>query len=534
MRKFIFHSLWIVAACLACGACYDDKGNYDYTELTEIRIDTAGLDVPVPAEGAITRFEKMTCAPDIYYGNKLVNDDASAPLDYLWTIYSTVGMGGGEEEMRIDTLSTTRVLDAEISRAPGQYVVQLTVTDRNNGWQQYLKLYRSVEGAIPSGGWMVLYEPADRPGTSDVGLVYNELVKRNWLSDDLAYWDLFSSSNGAPMEGTPLKVSYTITSLPTSLIVMATDKGMCAVHEETFRTELTTDDFFYEPPASGALTAYVQCGYTPSPPSFGETVLFGNKVYVGGNGTRPMGVPSNGEYGELAPWLCLFHPVSGLNTVVYDNTNGRFLGVSGVKVAPLVAQDPSAAFDVNDVGAEFVKGDWGTDNMEYFVMRKGGTYFFARANFTVAALPTMGTIWKDITASPDIAGINTFAVPYMGQYALYGAGGKLYKLFYTMNDVAEELWRVPSGPDGGSDDEEITCIELQKYSLAAYMSMGIMPNVNEVLHVATWSEKGKRGKLYQFRIDAIDGSIKGEPKVYDVPGKVKSMGWKFSMTEMER
>lgn len=525
MRKFIFHLLWSSMVCLILSACYDDKGNYDYTELTAIKIDTTGLDSPIPAEGAITRFEKMTCAPNIYYGDKLVNDDASVPLDYVWTIYSTVGLGGSEEDMRIDTLATTRVLDAEITRAPGQYIVQLTVTDRINGWQQYLKVSRSVEGTIPVSGWMVLYEPLDHPGTSDVGLVYNELVKKNWLSDDLTYWNLFSSSNGEPLEGKPLKINYTVTGLPTSLIVIATDKGMCAVHEETFQKELTLKDFFYEPPVSGELTAYVQSGWQPTAPSFGETVLYGNKVYVGSNGTRPMGVPSGGEYGELAPWLCLFHPVSGLNTVVYDNTNGRFLGVSGVKVAPFIAQSPDAAFDVNNVGAEFVKGDWGTGNMEYFIMKKDNSYFFARANFFMPMAPMMGTIWKEITTSPDIAEMNTFAVAYKGNYAVYGARNKVYKLFYTMNDVAEKLWEAPS------DKEEITCIELQKFSLAAYMNMGIMPNVNEVLHVATWNDDSKKGKLYQFKIDAIDGSIKSEPKVYTVPGKVKSMGWKFTIME---
>lgn len=530
MCKFIFYTLWVCVVGFVLTSCYDDKGNYDYTELTEIRIDTIGLATPILAEGTILRFDKMMCAPNIYYDGKLVNEDDNAPLDYTWTIYSTVALGGSDDDKKIDTLATTRILDAEISRVPGQYIVQFTVTDRKSGWQQYLKLNRTIEGAIPASGWMVLYEPSDKPGMSDVGLVYNEWVKKNWLSDDITYWNLFSSSNGTPMEGKPLKISYTITALPTSLIVIATEKGMCAVHEETFQKELTVKDFFYEPPTSGALTAYVQAGWMPTPPSFGETVLYDNKVYVGGNGTRPMGVSSVGEYGELAPWLCLFHPAAGLNTVVYDNTNGRFLGVTGVKVTPFVAQTPSpSGFDVNNVGAEFIKGDWGTGNMEYFIMKKDNAYFFARANFIVPTLPTLGTIWKDITASPDIAEINTFAMPYTGNYALYGAKNKVYKLFYTMNNVAEELWKIPS--DENQNEETITCIELQKFSLAAYMNMGIMPNVNEVLHVATWNEVTKKGKLYQFKIDAIDGSIKSEPKVYSVPGKVKSMGWKFTLME---
>ncbi|MDE5610713.1 MAG: hypothetical protein K2I90_01690 [Odoribacter sp.] len=530
MRKFIFYTLGFCVVGFFLTACYDDKGNYDYTELAEIRIDTAGLATPILAEGTVFRFDKMMCEPNIYYAGKLVNEDADAPLDYTWTIYSTTGLGGSDDDRRIDTLATTRILDAEISRAPGQYIVQLAVTDRGNGCQQYMKLQRTIEGTIPVSGWMLLYEPVDKPGMSDVGLVYNELVKKNWLSDDVAYWNLYSSSNGAPVEGKPLKINYTVTKLPTSFIVIATEKGMCAVHEETFQRELTVEDFFYEPPTSGALTAYMQACWMPSTPSYGENVLYGNKVYIGGNGERPMGIPAMGEYGELAPWLCLFHPVSGLNTVVYDNTNGRFLGVSGVKVTPLIAQTPpSGGFDVNNVGAEFIKGDWGVGNMEYFIMKKDDAYFFARANFLDPASTAMGTIWKDITASPGIAEINTFAMPYVGSYAFYGTKTKVYKLFYTMNDVAEELWEIPSGAN--SNEEEITCMELQKFSVAAWMSMGIMPNVNEVLHVATWNESTKKGKLYQFKIDAIDGSIKGEPKVCDVPGKVKSMGWKFTLME---
>lgn len=515
MHKFIFYILFVCTASLICGACYDDKGNYDYIELPEVRIDTAGLGIP--SECNITRFERMTLSPNIYYNGKLVNDDLSAPLDYFWTIYSNVGIG--TTDFVVDTLSKSRVLDAEITRAPASYQLQLEVYNRETKLKNFLQISCTVEGEIPTSGWLVFYERADKPETSDVGLVYNTLTKKSWYSDDLVYWNLYSSSNGAPMEGKPVRVMRTVNTLPNDLIVLATEKEMSGVNPESFSREMTFDDFFYEAPGTTAITAYAQGGFLSTTVSMGETIISDNKLYVGG-GIRPLGVSMVGTYGELAPWLCLCH--DGFTAVVYDQTNACFLGVtSGVKLSTLVAQSTDAAFDVNNVGAELLMSDWGYANREYFLMKKDNSYYLASANFMAGSSNTsMGTGWYDISSSPGISNATSMAVAYQGLYVMYGAGNSVYNLFYTMNNVADKLWEAPSS------DEVVTCVQLQKFDyMALYMAM--LPNPNAVLHIATWNEKTQEGKLYQYAINAASGALNGEPKVYTVPGKVKNMGWKY-------
>ena len=61
-----------------------------------------------------------------------------------------------------------------------------------------------------------------------------------------------------------------------------------------------------------------------------------------------------------------------------------------------------------------------------------------------------------------------------------------------------------------------------------------MPDVanryaNRILHIATWNESKKEGKFYEYEINPASGALLGEPKVYTVPGKVKSMCWKYAM-----
>ena len=507
--------LLICATGWMCGACYDDKGNYDYTELSEVRIDTAGLGIP--AECNITRFERMILAPNVYYNGKLVNDDANAPLDYYWTIYSSTGIG--TTDFVVDTVCRERVLDAEITRAPAAYQIQLEVCNRETNLKKFLQIACTVEGAIPTSGWMVLYECADKPGTSDVGLVYNSLTKKSWYSDDLVYWNLYSSSNGVPMEGKPVRVIRTVKTLPNDVIVLVTEKEMNGVNAESFNRELTFNDFFYEAPSTVSLGAYSQGGYMSTTASMGETIINGNKLYVGA-GSRPVGVPMIGTYGELAPWLCLCH--NGFSAVVYDQMNGCFLGVAnGVKLTSMVAQNPDAAFDVNNVGAVLLMSDWGYGNREYFLMKKDNGYYFASANFFGGATnASMGTGWYDITSSPEIANATTMAVAYQGLYMMYGAGNSVYNLFYTMNQTADKLWEAPS------TDEVVTCVQLQKFDYMA-LHMAMLPNPNAVLHIATWNEKTKEGKLYQYAINAARGALVSDPKVYTVPGKVKDMGWKY-------
>ena len=59
----------------------------------------------------------------------------------------------------------------------------------------------------------------------------------------------------------------------------------------------------------------------------------------------------------------------------------------------------------------------------------------------------------------------------------------------------------------------------------------MMPNVNNIIHIATWNESKQEGKLYEYTINPASGQIMtdGESYVYTIPGKVADMGWKYEM-----
>ena len=104
-----------IVALMTMVSCYEDKGNYEYIELEEVRIDTAGTGMQ--SEYAIMRYDTLRIKPNIYFEGKLVNEPEDAPLDYMWTIYSaTTGVGTNRE---IDTIGYRPMLDTVITRLGG-------------------------------------------------------------------------------------------------------------------------------------------------------------------------------------------------------------------------------------------------------------------------------------------------------------------------------------------------------------------------------------------------------------------------------
>lgn len=535
MYRFIVNisvALCFVAS-MTLGACYDDKGNYDYSELDKIVIDTTGLGIQ--ATYVVNRYDKLSIAPKIKYNGQDVTHDNNAPLDYVWTLYNShTGMG---ITYVTDTLGYSPELEeVEITPVADTYVIQLTVTDLNNGIEQYFKVTCRVEESI-TAGWMLFYECADEPDKSDVGLVVNPLVKKN-IIQDREFWDLYRASNGTPIDGKPLQIMHAVeTGMATSsdLVACLTDKEYVRVNNATFVKVEDLKDRFYAEPSS---TAALWTGNALSASGRKGYLLVDNEVYtinymVMAGGGYYFGMPKEGEHGTLAPWGS---SSNSYDAVVYDQTNGKFLCVnaSSVELSSFAAQSPTAAFDVNNVGMEMLMADWGRGGQsyatayDYALMKKGDERYLAIANFSSNQADTnIGVGLYNVSSSPDIDKATTMATAYLGEYVLYGAGSKVYNLSYSASTVATEYWIAPSS------DEEVTCVRMQKFHYLMFLnpmiSGGIMPNPNSLVHIATWNEKTHEGKLYQYSINSSSGAMTGEPKVYKVPGKVKDMAWKYAM-----
>ncbi len=518
-KEYIIGVLSLIGSFLL-GACYEDKGNYDYQELDKVVIDTTGLGIQ-PAY-VLERYDVLELNPKVYFNGKLLETEADEPaLSYVWTLYT--GTTSGNSDFTVDTLSHTIHLNEAIKRAADSYYVQLTITNSRNNTQEYFRVLCNVEESI-TAGWMVLYEPTNDPGTSDVGLIVNPWVKKNIIKDR-EFFDLYKASNGASLEGLPNRVLHTCIALQEDEVVLVTDKNMVGVNQGAFAKTLDFGNFFYEKPATTKPFYYGAggVGYRA------EMIINDGKVYStsftsGLSRNNFFGVAYGGDHGELAAWGSDVHG-NKYEVLGYDQTNERFTCVNKntVKFTSFSAQDPAAAFDVNNVGAKLVMADWGRSYYDYMLMQKDQNYYLAIANFVTSNSGTtnIGQGWYDISTSPEIAQATSMAAAYLGEYVLYGAGSKVYNLKYRSSPQAEVLWSASAA-------ETVTCVRLQKYYYQS-LFLAMMPNPNAILHVATWNEASKEGKLYQFQINPANGAILGEPRVYTVPGKIKDMAWKKAM-----
>ena len=522
-------------------SCYKDKGNYDYHELEDVAIDTT--DVGMQSEYAIMRFDTLVLKPKVYFEGQEVTDASQAPLDYLWTIFSaTTGTGANQV---IDTIGHERILNSVISRTGGNYLVQLVVTNRHDGVKQFFRIPVSVSEVF-NGGWMVFYERADKPGYSDLALIFNAWTKLN-VNYNRYYTNLYETTNGEPLKGHPIRCLDIAVSLAAgnNYVGLCTDYTLVGVSENGIERALVFKDFFHNPPTTMAPTWYGQHGSGVMSGQSSEVLINDNQIYTNtytysateGRNTR-FSVPkiANG-IGQLAAWNAEIPQTLNYGIVVYDQTYQRFryAGYNSALLEEFAEQSPAAAFDINHTGMTMLLADWGRGTsmgvglrpFEYFIMAKGSERYLAVANFS-STYPTTENIGIGLypmdDLCPDIDKATTMSASHVGSFIYYGAGSKVYTFAYDSNQPAAVAWEAPSA------DEEVTCVRIMKYYHGTIYGYGMVPRADNLVHIATWNEQTQQGHLYEYLINPASG-ILNTTQCYDypIPGRVKDMAWKFSM-----
>ena len=538
MKKTII----LLSSILFLTACYEDKGDYDYHELDQVAIDTAATGMQ--SEYAIMRYDTLHLDPNVYFNGQLVDDSGNFPLDYEWTIFSaTTGVGSSQVS---DVIGTERVLDAVITRTGGNYYVQLIVTNRNDGIREFFRLPVAVSEVF-DGGWMVFYERSDRPGYSDLALIYNPWTKLN-VNYNRLFTNLYEVTNGEPLRGHPIRCFDIAVSLASgnNYVGLCTDYTLVGVSENGIEKALDFNDFFHEPPAKMAPTWYGEHGSGVMSGQSSEVLINDNHVYTNtysfsateGRNTK-FGIPKFDQgIGQLAPWNAEVPQTLNYGIVVYDQTyhKFRYAGYNSAQLEEFGEQDLSlASFDVNNTGMDFVMADWGRGTSQavglrpydYIIMEKGSERFLALTNFS-SSNPTDPNIGVGLfpmnSLCPDIDKLTTMASSHVGSFIYYAAGNKVYNFAYDSQQPATEAWTAPSS------DEEVTCVRIMKYYHGTVYGYRLVPQADNLVHIATWNEQTQQGHVYEYLINPASG-ILNTTNCYDyaIPGKVKDMAWKFSM-----
>ena len=533
--------LWSLAAC------YEDKGNYDYTELNEISVvsPTAGTYF------AIDRYDILHIEPQLAFTQGTMDD---SQLDFLWEMYLD---DWANTESKAVVLGRERILDAMISRPESttDYALVLTVTEKQTGAAYRTKYRVAIQPSVLSG-LMVLQDDQGRCRLDYLASTYAEpsFVENRHIKDVYAV-----NNDGTSLAGTPRGVSFSLVEKSSyepqvKNLYVWTDRQAARISSSDFSLEHMDNDLFMVAPEKIDVTNIDRSGrysYCTIMLNDGQAHALNQQATLsfGYQFSRPL-KPNSSIEGNLrfAPFVYqpdLFGSQTGYCAILYDQIGKRF-----VKVASNYDAEPAlfafnqqeeanitSLFDVNHVGLDMVWMGKNYGSIACAVFTDGNKRYLYRMRFNVTSTTTDSQSGEEVI-NPMVYrqayGKDDFSAATEGDQArffecgrfavntfMYATTRNIYT--YDFNAKRAILLNDPF-PEG----EEITAMHI--YNVEYYTAN--LQNVSgTLLYVATWN--GTEGKVYEFPInrttlrfnnrDNADGNLKAPYNVFSGFSKVVDM-----------
>lgn len=170
--------LFTVMSLLILTSCYEDKGNYDYKEMNDIKISVS------TESDSYALGDKVVSKPDLVFTLGNANSD----LSYEWTFDGHVIADTKDLEWIADTIASTKEL-------------RLAVFDNKTGVSYFGSTYISVTSTYASNGWVVLSE---KEGNSTLAFL-REQTEEGVLKPVVTR-DIYQMINGTPMGTQPVSI----------------------------------------------------------------------------------------------------------------------------------------------------------------------------------------------------------------------------------------------------------------------------------------------------------------------------------------
>lgn len=174
-----------IVLSLAFSSCFEDEGNYKYTDVEEIEIE------PFQELYTVLSYagDKLEIAPVI---NTTYTD-----LEYGWYIWDRSKLEGAVPEgTEMELISSERNLSYEMNLPAGRYRLLYKVTSKKNGYSAITQTNFDVTTEL-SRGFYILKETAD--GNTDIDLYYKE--------GEPVMQDLFQNLGYGTLPGKPISLS---------------------------------------------------------------------------------------------------------------------------------------------------------------------------------------------------------------------------------------------------------------------------------------------------------------------------------------
>lgn len=238
MKKIYLYILGLVSMTLV-QSCYDDKGNYDYHAVNDMKVEIPEAKIRMPKENPAT----VTLTPELTQ-TLAENEDN---LTFEWKKLKPDAKIGSMRLADYTDYSTGKICQVEVEpNNPESIGMMLIVTDKTSG-QKWYQLGKVAVVKPLNPAWFVLQEDADQKGI--VGAIEGD------PDGFFAYADVFKSETGESfsLEGKPLAIAakgnYGYSSMGGTMfanLTIATDKNIATYSPSTLTMKYGTNKILFE------------------------------------------------------------------------------------------------------------------------------------------------------------------------------------------------------------------------------------------------------------------------------------------------
>lgn len=298
-RKYLFTALLSI---FLIASCYVDKGNYEYTLISDIVIG-----------GIEENYSKISVVDTLKIIPNIVSSYNESDFEYLWTEY--------DSDNKCDTLSHERNLSYFLTKAPGTYTIYYYVKNKTNGYYVHTSTRLTVVTEYSQGHY-ILKETAG--GDTDMDLL---------LDDGKVITDILLKTQGSTLSGAPRSMGLlykrqltdpgTLTKTNNNCIGIITyDKKVNILRTSDMRLIFSHSTMFYEAPDDIPYTFYTIYqvnGYLSSIGSYTTSVNSAGSGILG----LPSGVTGGSDHwGMSTKTYGLIYWDEAGSRILYTNNNG--------------------------------------------------------------------------------------------------------------------------------------------------------------------------------------------------------------------
>lgn len=441
-------------------SCYDDKGNYDYSEMAEISIENLPETFEFfPGIEPIVIKPKVTSSLE----GEITEDNPNFEFSYKLALNGAWLDLNPSKSLNLDTL---------ILISQGNYITCFTVKDKRTSIEYTATFNVNASSAIFEG-WMVLCNEGAE-----------ERVRMDMVSvtarQTAPIYDVLASS-GLPELQKATKIGfYPTAGVKKDVIYIMSEKGAYRLDRQTFKTEeiynIYTTDFLVAPYSDEYIIEYmplVSDGYSPNAHALFAISNKGNAYAARQkSGNDPFEMPINtsvrGASPEfrVAPYVgtsMVRSPGNSRSALFYDIDNKRFMRwLDGDDVnqilSPIPEPETGKLFDFNTgMDLVYMEGTQFSNGLVYAILQDasgkrvvyginmGGRGFVQESKY------------EDLNA-PDFDKATVFAFHSQFPYMFYGVGNKVY-LHNLGTNTTYQMDNINLGAN-----EEVTLLKFNLYN----------------------------------------------------------------------